>query len=164
MRRTLALQSPIGELIQRPSLDDLRDTLFCSPASYWRAGSFSAELLHIRRRGKSIEVRDDIPTLSFAFKPNHGVFLVHCDRDADPVIAIPYAGGGFSPWVKHNDGQLEWYVPRACFVSQSFAWAAILEYCANDRRVKSLPWTDKNKIDFRLPAVGDDVPRGKDRG
>lgn len=148
----------------RPSIEFLHETLFASPSSYWRAGSLSAELFHTRRRGKSIEVRGDIPCLSFAYKPKHGVFLMHTDTDIDPAIAIPYAGGDFSPWVKHNDGQLEWYVPRACFVSRAFAWAAILKYCETDGRIDTLPWTDKDKIVFRLPAVGDANPRGKDLG
>ena len=164
MRRTLTLQSPSGDRLVKPSFDDLHDTLFHSPASYWKVCSLAAELIHVKRRGKGIEVRGDIPSLYFAYKPKHGVFLMHIDQEADPTIAIPYAGGGFSPWVKHNDGQLQWWVPRACFTSRSFAWAAILEYCDNDGRLDSLPWVDKDKIEFRLPAVGDDVPKGADRG
>ena len=164
MRRTLALQPPSGKLVERPSLDYLHDVLFKSPAAYWRTGSLSAELVHIRRRGKRVEYRNDIATLVFAYKPKHGVFLVHCDTNDDPVIAIPFAGRSFSPWVKHSDGQLDWYVPRGCFVSRSFAWAAIQEYCDNDGRLATIPWMNKNDIEFKLPEIGDAVPRGEDRG
>lgn len=97
MSRTLALQPPSGKLVERPSLDDLHDLLFKSPASYWKTGSLSCQLTHIRRRGKQIEYRNDMPMLSFAYKPKHGVFLVHCDADSEPTIAIPYAGPDFSP-------------------------------------------------------------------
>ena len=158
------MQPPSGRLLIGPSVDEIHAVLFESRADFWKRGSLSVELLHIKRRGKSTEIRGDIPSLSFAYKPKHGVFLMHCDSTANPRIAIPYAKTGFSPWVKHNDGQLEWYVPRACFVSKAFAWAAILEYLHTDGRIDLLPWVDKIEIEFRLPEIGDEIPRGEDRG
>lgn len=160
--RTLLYTGPDGKNIVAPSKDQLENVIFCTRSSYWNRGSGDSGLTFCNPKS-SRHVTANESALVFWLSERHGFFFTLFEPTKSGKVAyIPLAGGRSTPYVTHVIGGDRVLVPRASFVSRSFAWQIVLDFTETGKRSKSVPWVNRSTLGIPNTSAGDAIPRKKD--
>lgn len=129
---TIRYTNPVGDVVENPTLDDLRDIVTRLPTDYWGRGSGDAVLEN--ERGASLGIFPNA---------KHGVHLKY------------YAPGDDEPWLSLGDRSRmaevaevsdEWYVSVGLFVPPADAWLAVDKFWRTGDRTDQIPWIRPDEV------------------
>src|SRR5438094_10623340 len=121
-------QPPDGAPVANPSTQLLKSIIYRTRDRYWDVGSGSGDLSVVELKKNSVTPIYSEPALVFFLVERHGFFFDYVEANKFREQFVPFTGGASRPWVAHTDGQMEMYVPRACFISRDVAGEILAEF------------------------------------
>ena len=124
----ITYRPPLGQVLENPSLEMLRELVTNPPAGYWDQGS----------GGATLDCSTENSKVSLMLFPDsrHGVYLRFYDEEENPWLSL-HDEAKLSEVIECND---EWYVSVGLFLSKETAWLAVKEFCMTGRRSPDVRW------------------------
>lgn len=159
--KVMTYTGPDGSVVRNPTNDFLQRLIFRERGRHWRGGSGDSGLsIDEHSRGGAVSAIPGEPSLMFYLVERHGFFFTYFSGDPSREQYVPFAGGDPRPWVGHVIGGLEFYAPRACFVSRPFAWEIVREFLETRKRSRAVRWVKRRRLKF--PDPEENPPRKVD--
>lgn len=124
---------PIGDPIENPSIDFIKNIVFNKEADYWLKGSGDS----------CIEVAGAEERLIFFFDEPYGFFIMQ-----HPDYLAPYDETADIKAVEHRVGGEPMTVPSCCYVSREKAFEILYKFIVYKEIDKNVNWIDIYEVDF----------------
>lgn len=124
---------PIGEMVENPTEDFLKDIVFNKGEEYWKMGSGDS----------CIEIQKSDERLVFFYDEPYGFFIMR-----HPDYFVIYDKSIEIKTVEHRIGGEPMQIPTCSYVDREKAYAIISDYIYHRKVPEWVEWVDLYDIDF----------------